>query len=269
MTLMLNKILPFFVLPFGFGLLLIAAGLLLRRRLLSLVGLGAIWLFATPLVGNALLATIEGEPGRIPLEQVTEAEAVVVLSGMLKEVPNARLGEWGGAVDRFEAGVELWQAGKAPLLFFTGGWVPWRPDARPEGEVLAERARRLVPATAIRVTGKVGNTAAEAPAVRDLLLAERAGETPDPSAPPRIVLVTSAFHMPRAARLFEQAGLEVQRYPVDFALGAATRLTPIDLLPSLGALSRSERALREWLGMLYYHLREQGVRSSKIGTAPY
>ena len=251
MSLLLNKIIPFFVLPMGFGLLLILAGLIVRRRLVIAAGFMVLWLFSMPPVGTALLVTLEGPPKRLPLEMVESAAAVVVLSGMLQMVEGAPLGEWGGAVDRFEAGVELWQAGKAPYLAFTGGWVAWRPEAPPEGEILAVRAQRLgVPADAILITGKVGNTAAEAVAVRELLRQE--------GKEPRVILVTSAFHMPRAALLFQQAGLEVQRYPVDFSADAARQRTVMDLLPTAGALSNSERALREYLGRAYYRLRPVG-----------
>lgn len=251
MNLLLHKILPLFVLPLGLGLILIMIGLLCRRRLVSLAGVVVLWVFSTPLIGDGLLKTLEGPPERVPMEQVAQAEAVVVLSGMLREVPGAALAEWNRAADRFEAGVELWQARQAPLLLFTGGWVPWLPDARPEGEVLRQRAQLLgVPEAAIRVTGKVGNTAAEAVAVRELLRQE--------GKEPRVILVTSAFHMPRAALLFQQAGLEVQRYPVDFSADAARQRTVMDLLPTAGALSNSERALREYLGRAYYRLRPVG-----------
>ena len=105
-----------------------------------------------------------------------EAEAIVVLSGMLRDRRDAPLGEWSEAVDRFEGGIDLIKANKAPILIFTGGHVPWLPDARPEGEVLCERAVKLgVPKEKILVTGKVGNTEAEASAVRNLIRNSKIG----------------------------------------------------------------------------------------------
>jgi uncharacterized SAM-binding protein YcdF (DUF218 family) len=241
-SLFFNKILPVFFLPLGVSLLLVLTGLVLRRRLVTAAGLVVLWVFSLPVVADSLLGVLEGNGARMPVEQVVKAHAVVVLSGMVRDVPGAPFGEWGEAADRFEAGVELWQAGKAPYLVFTGGWLPWRPASRPEGEVLRERAGQLgVPDAAMLVTGKVGNTAAEAVAVFELLHTTR------------IILVTSAFHMPRATRLFENAGFEVQGYPVDFQQGTAgRRLTPQDFLPSAQALRYSELVFREWLGMAYY-----------------
>jgi len=81
----------------------------------------------------------------------------------------AAMSEWTDG-DRFWGGVALYQAGKAPLLVFTGGWVPWQPNAKPEGEVLIAYAKALgVPSKALRTTGLVVNTAEEAQAVTTLL----------------------------------------------------------------------------------------------------
>src|SRR5712692_5074435 len=111
---------------------------------------------------------------------------------------DAPLGEWSEAVDRFETGIALFQAGKAPLLVCTGGWVSWYPAAKPEGEVLAERAAVLgVPRRHMLVTNKVTNTAEEAPAV-----ARQLRELPSTTADAQIILVTSALHMRRSRLLF-------------------------------------------------------------------
>lgn len=251
-SLFLNKILPVFFLPIGVSLLLVLAGLVFKRRMLAVAGLLLLWILSLPVVADSLLAALEGRAGRVPMEDLRAADAVVVLSGMIREVPGAPLGEWGDAVDRFEAGVEVWQTGKAPHLVFTGGWLPWRPAARPEGEILRDRAGRLgVPDAAMLVTDKVGNTAAEALAVFDLLRADKTTARGQQS--PRIILVTSAFHMARATSLFEKAGFEVQAYPVDFyQRSERRRLTPQDFLPSAEALRYSELVFREWLGMAFY-----------------
>ena len=67
---------------------------------------------------------------RMPIAALPSSQAIVVLSGMLVQPPgDAPLGEWSEAVDRFEAGIALFQAGKAPVLVCTGGGVPrssWR-----------------------------------------------------------------------------------------------------------------------------------------------
>ena len=98
-------------------------------------------------------------------------------------------------------------------------------------------------------TPPVVNTAEEAISVR-LLLQQSQSSAPST----RILLVTSAFHMLRAQRLFERQGLRVLAFPVEFrARGRwAGRLwhDPTQWLPSARALEDSSQALREVIGRL-------------------
>jgi len=185
-VLYLHKILPSIFLPIGITLLLVGAGLIFRKQILCWAGLAFLYLLSTGIISDKIMSYVEGVGGpslpqtrfsggatkvsRREVEEILPAEAVVVLSGMLHDRKDAKLGEWSGAVDRFEAGIELFRAGKAPMLVFTKGQVPWRPEDRPEGEILKDRAVRLgVPIEKILVTDKVGNTEDEAEAVKLLL----------------------------------------------------------------------------------------------------
>ena len=157
----------------------------------------------------------------------------------------AAISEWEDA-DRFYGGVELFKAGKAPLLIFTGGWVPWNPDVPPEGEVLREYATAMgLSADSIVTTKRVVNTAEEAAAVRAILATRHPADS-------HVLLVTSAYHMPRARRLFEKTGLMVSPFPVDFRGMRAAGLSVMDFLPTAAALAQTESALREIYGRLFY-----------------
>jgi uncharacterized SAM-binding protein YcdF (DUF218 family) len=242
----LSKILPLLVLPVGITLLFMLAGLVLRRRGLLIAAFVMLWLSSLPIVARTLWGLVEtGE--RINAEQAPKADAIVVLSSGRVVAPGAaKISEWGDA-DRFFGGVQLFQAGKAPLLVFTGGWTPLNPTAPLEGTVLVDYARQFgVPKDAVLTTKAVANTAEEALAVGELL---RAGFPA-----PRILLVTSAFHMPRAAHLFSNAGMEVMPFPVDFS-DAATGIGVLAFLPNARAVATTQAALREIYGRLYYGLR--------------
>ena len=279
-VLYLHKILPALFLPIGITILLVATGLMLRKRILCWLGIGLFYLLSTGAVSGKVMEWIEGAGERREVAKVKPANAIVLLSGMLQDRKDAKLGEWSDAVDRFEGGVELFQVGKAPLLIFTGGHVPWRPEDRPEGEILKERAVQLgVPRKKIQVTGEVGNTAQEAEAVKVLLESLELREVEDgrresrqptangqqPTArvgskrwaeggKPRIILVTSAFHMRRAKMLFERQGFEVEPFPVDFQTSDRPTLNILSFIPSAQALAKSETAMREGVGMLYYSI---------------
>lgn len=250
----LAKILPVFLLPIGVTLILLAAGLLARRPTLIIAAMVVLYLGSIPLVSRQALKLIEGDAVRELPQAAPSADAIVVLSGGRLLAPgSAKVSEWCDA-DRFFGGIELYQAGKAPLIVFTGGSAPWEPTAPSEGEMLVGFARGFgVPAEAAVTTGKVFNTADEAAAVAGLLASR--GASGKPSDSPAVLLVTSAFHMPRATVQFEAAGLRVAPYPVDFLVSSEKQITIMDFLPSASALSQTELALREFYGRAFYRIR--------------
>jgi uncharacterized SAM-binding protein YcdF (DUF218 family) len=245
---LLSKVLPLFVLPFGVSLLLLIWGLVRRRRAGLAAGLLLLLVSSNPFVGDFLIRWTEEWAERRPALAMPVTDAIVVLSaGRVIPPGSSGVSEWGDA-NRFFGGLELFQAGRAPLLVFTGAWLSWNPSAPLEGDVLADVARASgVPDANIAVTGTVSNTADEAREVAQLL---RARGLPHP----RVLLVTSAFHMPRARRQFEQHGLVVEPFPVDFWISANTRWTLIDVLPSVEALRATQTALRELYGRAYYRV---------------
>ncbi len=80
-------------------------------------------------------------------------------------------------------------------------------------------------------TSAVVNTSEEVRAVSELLL-ENVSKTNKSDRQLKILLVTSALHMPRAKNLFELQNLQVIPFPVDFMVSAFRRFSILDLLPS-------------------------------------
>ncbi len=235
------------LLPLGVSIICLLLGIILKKRLLLSYGVLWLWVFSMPVVGDGLMRFVEGGTSRVPVTTLPRADAIVVLSGMIEQVKGAPRGEWNGAADRFEAGIELFRAGRASQLVFTRGLLPWQTDAVPEGELLERRAVALgIPATAIRLTGNAENTADEALEAKKLL---------GPGVPKKIILVTSAFHMQRAAILFEKAGFEVIPFRVDYRTSDKYGKTVLRYLPNAASLDKSETALRELLGGLFYRMR--------------
>ncbi len=80
----------------------------------------------------------------------------------------------------------------------------------------------------------------------------------------RWVLVTSAFHMPRAIGAFRQAGFAVEAWPVDYRTrGKDDLFRPFDKVSE--GLRRTDAAAREWVGLLAYWL---AGRSDALFPAP-
>jgi uncharacterized SAM-binding protein YcdF (DUF218 family) len=182
-----------------------------------------------------------------------EADAIVVLSeGRIVAQGKAASSERNGS-ERFFGGVELFKAGKAPLLVFTGGASPWTaPNAALEGDVLADHAlAQGVPAGQIAKTPRVMDTADEAREVATLLHRRHSDQSRRVDHP-RVLLVTSAFHMSRARLLFERAGMTVTPFPVDFKVSADRTSSVLDVLPNAGALALTELSMHEGYGRLFY-----------------
>jgi uncharacterized SAM-binding protein YcdF (DUF218 family) len=245
----LHKILPLVFLPIGLTISLMIVGLLWRKKMCCWAALGLIFLAAMPV--NGKLAMRMAEAGQNPpgLEALERADAIVVLAGGLVRPAEGHLAQWTEAlVNRFEAGVGLYKAGKAPVLLLTNGRLPWQICKEPIETSLLERARQLgVAPERLKTTRIVENTAREAEAVAEQLLSAVDGGSGE-----KIILVTSAFHMRRAKLLFERSGFRVTPFPADFDGCRKIELCILDFFPSAFGLEKTETALREFYGYLYY-----------------
>ena len=120
--------------------------------------------------------------------------------------------------------------------------MTWDKVMKTEGEVLKEYAiSNGIPAEKIFVTKDVENTADEAVAVKELISPSK-----------KIILVTSAYHMYRAKKLFEKQGFEVIPYKVDYKASGNNQVILMDILPSAGNLGLTEKGMREVIGRLFY-----------------
>ncbi|HKA86277.1 MAG TPA: YdcF family protein [Haliangiales bacterium] len=121
------------------------------------------------------------------------ADAAVVLGAPLR--PDGSLTEV--LEERVAAAVELWRAGRVPLVVMTGGRT--RGAAIAEAEAMAAAARaRGVPPEALLVETAARYTAENAKNVAALLLPARR----------RVWVVTQPFHLRRSMLWFRRVGFE-------------------------------------------------------------
>ena len=239
----LHKILPVFVLPIMLVIIVILIGLIKNKKKLIYIAIGVLYIISTPIFSNNFFKLVEGSEYRKPISTIDSADAIVVLSGILEinEVGDSTYVEWGDP-DRFFGGVALFKAGKAQKLIFTGGKMPWDKAKKTEGEVLKDYAiSNGIPSEKIFVTKDVENTAEEAVAVKRLIGKSK-----------RIILVTSAYHMYRAKKLFKEVGFNVIPYKVDFKVSQNKELIIIDFLPDAGSLEQTVTGSREIIGRIFY-----------------
>jgi uncharacterized SAM-binding protein YcdF (DUF218 family) len=261
MFIFLSKFLPNFVYPFGLVFLLILAALILRsrKRLQTAALILAVLLLLAG--GNRwmsfwLTRTLEWQ--YLPPNPVPQAEVIVVLGGGTESEQYPRpIVEVNSAGDRVIYAARLYKDGKAPHLLLSGGNIAWNNGRMmtPADEMAGLLELMDIPQNALWLQPKSQNTYEDALFSSQILKGKGIK---------RIILVTSAQHMPRSVGLFKHQGIDVIPAPVDYTVtqpGWDNLFSPdiqtflVNLMPNVGSLSLTSSILKEYLGIWIYHLR--------------
>lgn len=255
MFLYLSKLLPLLIYPPGSTiiLLLVAAVLRKRRRVWASavvsVAIASLYLLSTGLVADALQGSLESRYPAIDIDTLPKSDAIVVLGGYLRPAAGGRrYTEFMEAADRLWMGSMLYRAGKAPLVLLTGGNIDFLGNRGTPEAVAAKQVLEAwgVPDAAILVESQSQNTHENAAFSKPVLAAKGARQ---------LLLVTSAYHMPRAMAIFRREGLQVTPVPTDYQTGWGEADWLFQLVPDADALAHSKGAIREWIGLTVYRLR--------------
>jgi uncharacterized SAM-binding protein YcdF (DUF218 family) len=255
----LKKAVSYWLMPLPLSLALLAGGLLLacsarhsrasRRLLLAAAVLLA--LLSNRFVSTHLLRPLEelfpavpefaeGAPAPAP---VAGCRFVVVLGSDNVDAPGmpatSRL--YSSGLARIVEAVRILRVLPGARLIVSGPSVNGRPS---HASVLAQAAESLgVSPARITQIETARDTEEES-----LAVARLAGHG-------RTALVTSAWHMPRAAGLFRKAGVDFVPCPTDYASRSDSRLEWMDARCDVESLERSTLAIHEYLGLLWLRLR--------------
>ena len=225
------------------GLLALVLGIAGRDRLAMLLGvlsLAWLWAWSLPVTSYAIRGHLENQHPAADASALPSAGAIVVLGGGTAPLRyGASYPDLGPASDREWHGARLYLAGKAPLIVLSGGHDP-QFAAESSAEAMQTFITALgVPRSDILLEEKSRNTTQNADFTADILA--RRGIN-------RILLVTSALHMPRSVALFEAQGLEVIPAATDHEVTALPGWR--NWLPDTEALDGSSRAIKEIVGHL-------------------
>lgn len=240
----INKIVWFFINPASVALMLMLASLLMRSRFprtARAVGIAAfcwMWFFCSPLCMAALGVPLEAPyRANMSAESLPQADAIVVLGGGMYASLSHPYPDMNDSADRVWHAARLWKAGKAPLVIASGsgeknGAVPLLLDLG-------------VPASTIFVDDDSRNTY-ENTRLTARLLKERG------LAHPRILVVTSAWHMTRALGNFSQIDAEVIPAATDFRVTLALEKMHLlnYIVPDASTFDTNARLFKEWIGRL-------------------
>jgi uncharacterized SAM-binding protein YcdF (DUF218 family) len=251
MFFILSKALGFFALPSN---LLITIGLVGLVLLLTPFRRLASWLVVTSLVllalfglsplGNALMLPLEE---RFPPWDASRGppDGVIVLGGIIAEDVSAARGAvaLNESAERVTVAAELARRYPNVRIIFSGGTNALIFEKDAEAGFAVRQLEDLGVARE-RITAEEQSRNTIENAVFSRLIA-------NPQPGERWLLLTSAFHMPRAVAVFRAVGFPVEPYPVDWrTTGPADLFRPY---PSVSeGLRRTDVAVREWVGLLLY-----------------
>jgi uncharacterized SAM-binding protein YcdF (DUF218 family) len=245
-----SKIVGFFVVPSNLILTFTVCGLLLWRTRFAKSGrrivIASIILLlitgGTPL-GTALLLPLENRFK--PWDSSRGAPTgVIILGGIISPEISVQRGEisLGGASERIIAVVELYHRYPNVRIVFAGGNPNVIFHAPPESEFAARMLENLgIRRERIELESSSRNTRENAINTMKLVM-PKPGE--------RWLLITSAYHMPRAIGLFRKIGFPVEAYPVDWQTGGWSDLVPMSF-SFLGETNKLDLAVHEWAGLIF------------------
>lgn len=234
--------------------LIIAAQVISKSNLkrLGLIGLiGSLTLFvaSTPFVGRALMRSLELQYEASSVVQSPVADIIVVLSGAIDlPVPPRQEFELTHSSDRLLYAFRLFKAEKAHQILLTGGSRYHSSLELTEAFLSQTLLEEMgVPRTAFMLESNSVNTYENLVGVKELVgdLANK-----------RLLLVTSAAHMPRAVAVADKIGLtsmhEIIPAPTDYRVAESHSSSVLEFIPSAPGLNLTTLAFHEYLGWLFY-----------------
>ncbi|MCC9137847.1 YdcF family protein [Pontibacter silvestris] len=246
----LSKTLHFLLMPLLWVLVLLLLALFLkspekkRGCLVSAVAL--LLVLSNPFLANEAWRAWEVEA--TPVSDVDNYDAAIILSGVTsfrEDIPD-RVHTYKGA-DRFLHPLQLYRMDKVQKLIISGGHGLVLGEGIPESEQIEKVLLMAgVPEEDVITEVNSRNTHENAVNTKELLM-----QHPELK---KLLLVTSAFHMRRAAGCFEKAGVATDHFSTDF-YSYERRFTPDEtIIPSADALHSWQRLIHEISGYIIYKI---------------
>ena len=251
----LSKLIPLFLYPLNLFIILVLTAslcLLLGRTrtagFLALSGFTLLIVCALPVTSQYLIGQLEKQYPSYKASDAPQADAILILGGAvaLPQHPRVDL-ELVGSSDRIRYASQLYQQSKASKIVISGGNVFEQSNLRGEAYYIAQLLMEWgVPREDILFEEKSRNTYQNATLIKPLLQSNKLS---------KVLLVTSATHMPRAFAVFKAQGIDVIPAPTDILVTSSNDPDIFNWIPNAQALSSTTWILKEYLGWYYYKLR--------------
>ncbi len=246
----LKKLISMFVQVIPGVPILLLISLLLRRWLPKLSYELSLFLtilligLSLPSVSNHFVAKLENSYPPLA-ETPSDTAAVLVLGYGHNEAPDRPPNSilTAGALSRLMEGIRLWQSKPDTLLIVSGAGLYGSVS---HAQAMKNMALTLgVPDNKITTFHHTRDTAEEILAAVQLVQqSDHASDTA------RLVVVSSATHLPRAATMLNRHSIAFSMAPTDYLAGYAPWYRA-----DSNYVTNFDRALHEWVGMLWFHLK--------------
>ncbi|MEO6219509.1 MAG: YdcF family protein [Ginsengibacter sp.] len=240
-----SSVSSFLLSPFNWIIVLLLAGYFLRKPLLKKIcKMMALCIFL--LFGNSLLLDWyakkwQPQPADIPPGNTYSCG---IVPGGFASVGIDDNGYFNSSADRFIQALKLFKQGKITHILISGGNGKIDKQSFREGAwVKGELITMGVPDSVIFVEDRSNNTADNAIYAKQILDSAHLM--------PPFLLITSAYHIPRASLLFMDAGITTAPFPCNYTAGRAN-FKFSSLLPRFSALVGWDIYLKEAAGYFWY-----------------
>ena len=248
MFFILSKILFIFVQPFNWILFLFVFYLItknkkLKKRLL-IASITLTIIFSNGYLHNEFeLARQVNDSG---LEAGKQYEAGILLGGMSGYDKN-NVGHFSGAADRFIQTIILYRQGIIKKILVTSGSANLVYKQHGEADFIVEELIKSgIPPKDILKENKSRDTYENATFSKHII------DSLHLKGP--FVLISSAFHLPRAMKVFKKVGLFVVPYPCAFVASNKLYYWQDYVLPSLIVLLEWDGTIKELIGTVVYKI---------------
>jgi uncharacterized SAM-binding protein YcdF (DUF218 family) len=249
----LFKVLTFFLNPFIWIIILLSFTLFSkkerkRKKLISIAFIMIVF-FSNPWIIIQLLYPLHAPP--MPMREKEHYEVGVVLGGITSYDKVNKAGHFNMSSDRFIQTALLYKTGHIKKIIASGGRNGmFLEDNFIEAAFIAKNLEDLgIPKQDIIIEGNSKNTQENAENTKKILDSLGANKT-------KTVLITSAFHIPRAEATFKSAGVNVRPYPCAFSiLPSSVKFSAESLLPSTSAMDAWAGLFKELIGIAYIKMK--------------
>lgn len=243
-----SAILSFFLSPWNWILILLIAAWAFRKRTAKrfciILSVCIFILFGNEALLNLYAKTWQPKP--VAINSLTDYSCGIVPGGFASP-DEAGNGYFNASSDRFIQAVKLYRLGKIKHLLISGGnGKTDDKNFREAAWVKGELKTFGIPDSVISVEDRSNDTrenAANSKKILDSLNLQ-----------PPFLLITSAFHIPRAALVFRKAGVPVDIFPCNYTTGRGS-FSFWDLIPDPSVISGWNPYLKETAGYWWYKVK--------------